>query len=87
VFTNDGVFECAHEKPGWAADNPPTPGMQTVKACVSFTKLGIRPGPGTRLGIAFDLTNAIGDAKQRWYFWPARAKLDSPRTWAEAILE
>jgi hypothetical protein len=70
-----------------AADNPPTRGIQAVELRVSFAKLRIRPTVGTRLSIAFDLTNATGNETQKWFFWPPSAKLTSPKTWADAILE
>jgi hypothetical protein len=87
VYTKNGVFQCAHEKSGWAAKNPPTQGMQVVEVRVSFEKLGIEPRKGMPIGMALDLTNATGDEKQEWFFWPASAKLKSPKTWAETILE
>jgi hypothetical protein len=42
--------------------------------------------PGMKLGLAFDVTDASGDVDQKWYFWPAGAKIDSPKTWRVAIV-
>src|SRR6266436_6434721 len=58
VYKRDGVFQCAHQKDGWAANNPPDQDTQAVEVRVAFSKLGIKPTPGLHLGLAFDVTNA-----------------------------
>ena len=87
VYTKDGVFQCSHAKPGWAGNNPPGAGTEVVEVRISFAKLGLNATAGTRFGIAFDMTDATGDEKQRWFFWPPGAKLKSPKSWSGAVLE
>ncbi|HEV2388060.1 MAG TPA: hypothetical protein VGS20_12480 [Candidatus Acidoferrales bacterium] len=85
VYRRDGTFLCSHSKSGWEANNPPQPGGVT-EFRISFAKLQLASRPGTVFGLAFDVTNATGDAKQIWRFWPAAAQLAVPRTWGEAVL-
>lgn len=85
IYQRDGVFLCSHTKPGWFANNPPVPGGVT-EFQITFAKLGMASRPGTRFGLAFDVTNATGDRSQIWRFWPAGARLAVPRTWAQAVL-
>lgn len=87
VYTKDGVFQCAHTKPGWAGNNPPEADTEVVEVRISFAKLGLTAQAGTRFGIAFDMTDATGDEKQRWFFWPSGARLESPKSWGDAVLE
>jgi hypothetical protein len=87
VYTKNGVFQCSHTKPGWAANNPPRPDTNVVEVRVSFAKLGLNARTGARLGIAFNVTNATGDENQRWFFWPRGARLESPKSWGVAVLE
>ena len=87
VYTKDGVFQCGHTKPGWAGNNPPEADTEVVEVRVSFAKLGLTAQAGTRFGIAFDMTDATGDKKQRWFFWPREARLESPKSWGDAVLE
>jgi hypothetical protein len=87
VYTKDGVFQCGHSKPGWAGNNPPEADTEVVEVRVSFAKLGLNAKAGTRFGIAFDMTDATGDEKQRWFFWPSGARLESPKSWGSAVLE
>ena len=87
VYTKDGVFQCAHTKPGWAGNNPPGADTEVVEMRISFAKLGLNATVGTRFGIAFDMTDATGDEKQRWFFWPRGATLESPKSWGYAVLE
>ena len=58
-----------------------------VEMRVSFAKLGLNTKAGTRFGIAFDMTDATGDEKQKWFFWPTGARLESPKSWGSAVLE
>jgi hypothetical protein len=87
VYSKNGVFQCSHTKPGWAGNNPPEADTQVVEVRVSFAKLGLKAEAGTRVGIAFDVTNATGDKRQMWFFWPTGARLESPKSWADAVLE
>jgi hypothetical protein len=43
--------------------------------------------PGRRIGMAFDLADANGQADQKAYFWSAGAKNESPKTWGIAVAE
>jgi len=87
VYEKNGVFQCAHQKEGWAGTNPPTENMQIIKVKVSFSKLGISPAPGRHLGLAFSVTNATGDERQKWFFWPFTGNANSPQTWGDAVLD
>ena len=87
VYRTDGTFQCSHQKEGWAGTNPPAEDAQVIEVRVSLSKLGISPTPGRRLGLAFAVTNATGDERQEWFFWPRTGKVDSPRTWGEAVLD
>jgi hypothetical protein len=40
-----------------------------------------------KIGLAFDAADANGKAHQKAYFWPAGAKIDSPKTWGVAVVE
>lgn len=86
IYQRDGVFLCSHTKPGWFANNPPVPGGIT-EFQITFAKLALASRPGTRFGLALDVTNATGDRSQIWRFWPAGARLAVPRTWAQAVLQ
>jgi hypothetical protein len=87
VYVKNEVFQCSHTKPGWAGNNPPRPDTNVVEVGVSFAKLGLNARAGTRLRIAFNVTNATGDEEQKWFFWPHEARLESPKSWAVAELE
>jgi hypothetical protein len=81
------IFQCAHQKPGWNANNPPVVHTEVIEISVSFSKLGLKSSKGTTIGLALDLTDATGSFDQKWFYWPANARIDSPRTWGLAILE
>jgi chorismate synthase len=87
VYTKDGVFQCAHTKRGWEGNNPPSADTDVVEVRISFAKLGLNAKTGTQFGIGFDMTDATGDDKQRWFFWPRGATLESPKSWGDAVLE
>src|SRR5262249_5808445 len=87
VYEKNGVFQCAHQKPGWEANNPPTTETETIEIRIAFDKIGRKPSQGMRLGVAAAMTNATGDNRQVWYTWPMKATVDSPRTWGEAVLQ
>jgi hypothetical protein len=85
VYRLNGVFQCSHTKPGWSANIPPSDNG-VVEFRISLSKISLTPDVGTKIGLAFDVTNAIGNDQQGWSFWPANAKLGVPNTWAEAVL-
>jgi hypothetical protein len=87
VYRKDGVFQCAHEKEGWAGNNPSAKDTPAIEVRVSFSKIGVRPARGARLGLAFAVTNATGNETQKWFFWPANGRVDLPATWGKAILD
>jgi hypothetical protein len=87
VYMKNGVFQCAHQKVGWAANNPPRQATQTIEVSISFKKLGIRPASGARMGLAFGVTNATGDESQRWFLWPRSASVYAPKTWGTVVLQ
>jgi hypothetical protein len=85
VYRLNGVFQCSHTKPGWSANIPPSDNG-VVEFRISLSKISLTPDVGTKIGLAFDVTNATGNDQQGWSFWPANAKLGVPNTWAEAVL-
>jgi hypothetical protein len=87
VYMKNGTFQCAHIKDGWVGNNPPATDTTNIEIKVAFTKLNMQPTPGVRFGLATALTNATGDAKQKWFFWPGRGRIDSPATWEVAVLD
>jgi hypothetical protein len=87
VYRKDGVFQCAHRKSGWDANNPPTQHTDAVEIRISFDKIGINSSRPMRMGFAAAVTNATGDEKQVWHFWPLNSSVESPRTWGAALLE
>lgn len=87
VYSKAGVFQCAHRKSGWDANNPPELDTQDIEIRISFLKLKMTPASGLHFGLALAVTDATGDAHQKWYFWPPLAKFDSPKTWGDAALQ
>ncbi len=87
VYTKGGVFQCSHAKRGWEGNNPPGPNTNVVEVSISFEKLGIQPSAGMTIGIAFDMTDATGDDKQKFLYWPKTATIKSPITWGTADIE
>jgi hypothetical protein len=87
VYRKDGVFLCSHEKPGWAANNPPTADAQTIEIAITYAKLGINRTEHARVGIALAVTDATGDARQQWFMWPPTAHVGQPDSWGQATLE
>ncbi len=73
---------CARSKGGWNANSPPT--TDVVEFEIALSKLDLQPGKA--FGLAFDMTNATGDSKQRWALWPHQALLQTPKTWSQAVL-
>jgi hypothetical protein len=87
VYERKGKSLCTHSKPGWDANNPPDAGTEIIEVKISFAKLGVAYSPGMKIGLGFDLTDAAGNPGQKTYYWPAGAKIDSPKTWGVAVLE
>lgn len=87
VYERKGKTLCAHRKPGWDGNNPPDEHTEIIEVKVSFAKLGVAYSPGMRIGLALDVTDAKGKVGQKTYYWPASAKIDSPKTWRVAVLE
>ncbi len=85
VYRLNGVFQCSRTKPGWSANNPPSD-HGVVEFRISLAKVSLSPDAGTKIGLAFDVTNATGNDQQRWSFWPPGAKLGIPSTWVDAVL-
>jgi serine/threonine protein kinase len=83
LYRRNGRFACAHEEPGWHANNPP--GGDAVEFRITLEKLALPPH--AQFGIALDVTNATGDAKQEWHFWPPAARLDQPSSWGKALFD
>lgn len=46
----------------------------------SIVVLTRKPATGLRLGLAFAVTDATGDDKQEWFFWPPTAEFERPDT-------
>jgi hypothetical protein len=87
VYEKKGKSLCAHRKPEWDGNNPPDAGTEIIEVKISFARLGVVYSRGMKIGLAFDVTDATGKAGQKTYYWPAGAKIDSPKTWGVAVLE
>jgi hypothetical protein len=87
VYERKGKTLCGRRKSGWDANNPPDAGTEIIEVKISFAKLGVAYSAGMKIGLAFDMTDATGKADQKTYYWPASAKIDSPKTWGVAVLE
>ena len=87
VYEKNGKSQCAHRKPGWDGNNPPEGNTAIIEVKISFAKLGVGYAPGMKIGLAFDVTDATSKADQKTYYWPAGAKIDSPKTWGVAVVE
>ena len=87
VYETKGRSQCGRRKVGWDGNNPPEDHTELIEIKVSFAKLGVAYTPGMKIGLAFDVTDASGKADQKTYFWPAGARIDSPKTWGIAVVE
>jgi hypothetical protein len=87
VYERKGKSLCGRRKSGWDANNPPDAGTEIIEVKISFAKLGLVYAPGMKIGLAFDMTDATGNAGQKTYYGPASVKIDSPKTWGVAVLE
>jgi hypothetical protein len=87
VYETKGKSVCARRKAGWDGNNPPDEHTVLIEVKISFAKLGVAYTPGMKMGLAFDVTDGSGKADQKAYFWPAGAKIDSPKTWGIAVVE
>jgi hypothetical protein len=87
AYEKKGKSLCAHRMPGWDGNNPPDERTEIIEVKISFAKLGVVYSPGMKIGLAFDVTDATGKVGQKTHFWPAGAKMDSPKTWGVAVLE
>ena len=85
AYEKKGVFQCAHKKNGWDGNNPAGEQIDAIEVLIAFAKLKDLSFEKP-FGIAFDMTNAAGDQKQRWYFWPPKAEVMSPSSWGQASI-
>jgi hypothetical protein len=71
----------------WEANNPrrgaQLSGPLAWELRIPFSTIGLSLDSDSVFGIAFDVT----DTQQSWFFWPPRAQLGIPATWAEGVLE
>ena len=72
------VWNCTPTKPGWKANNFPLSDPGIVEAEVTYEKLGFAPRVPEKIGLAFNVT----DTRNAYHFWPAKARLDNPSSWA-----
>jgi hypothetical protein len=86
VYEHHGVFQCAHTKSGWEANNPPE-NREVIEVRISFAKMGISEPVGRAVGLALDVTDATGTARQIFRYWPETARIARPSTWGTAIFE
>jgi hypothetical protein len=86
VYEHHGVFQCAHTKSGWEANNPPE-NRDVIQVRISFAKMGIGEPIGRAVGLALDVTDATGTARQIFRYWPETAQIARPSTWGTAIFE
>jgi hypothetical protein len=87
VYEKNGKVQCAQRELGWDGNNPPDDHTELVEVKISFAKLGLEYAPEMKIGLALDVTDAIGKAEQKASFWPAGAKINSPKTWGLAVVE
>jgi hypothetical protein len=87
VYEKQGKFQCARRKAGWDGIKPPDVGAGIIEVEFSVAKLGVGYAPGMKVGVAFEVTDASGKADQKSYYWPAGARIDSPKTWGAAVGE
>ena len=86
VYEHHGVFQCAHTKSGWEANNPPE-NRDVIQVRISFAKMGISEPNGRAVGLALDVTDATGTPQQIFRYWPETAQIARPSTWGAAIFE
>jgi hypothetical protein len=86
VYEHHGVFQCAHTRNGWEANNPPE-NREVIEVRISFAKMGISEPIGRAVGLALDVTDATGTARQMFRYWPETAQIARPSTWGTAIFE
>jgi hypothetical protein len=86
VYEHHGVFQCAHTKRGWEANNPPE-NRDVIEVRISFAKMGISEPVGRAVGLALDVTDETGTARQIFKYWPETAQIARPSTWGTAIFE
>ena len=74
---------CIAEAPSWAANNyvDEKAAPAAIEVSIPLATLGLTPG--TRFGIAFDVT----DTQRVWTMWPRAAQLAIPASWGAAQLE
>ena len=87
VYGNKGKFQCGRRKAGWDGNNPPDEHTEVIEVKISFAMLGVEYAPRMKIGLAFDVTDANGQEAQKSYYWPASARIDSPKTWGVAVVE
>ena len=85
-YKRDGVFQCAHTKPGWEGNNPPR-ANEPIKIRISFAKMGVAASKGTKFGLALDVTDATGESDQLFRYWPTTAQIGKPATWGVAVID
>lgn len=76
------VWDCTPTKSGWSANNFPLTGNQAIEIKISFEKVGFDPKSSRPFGLAFNVT----DTQKLYHFWPARAQLHNPGSWATVKL-
>jgi hypothetical protein len=86
VYEHHGVFQCAHTKSGWEANNPPE-NRDVIQMRISFAKMGISEPIGRAVGLALDVTDETKIARQIFRYWPETAQIARPSTWGTAIFE
>jgi hypothetical protein len=70
-------LECGILQRGWFANNLPASGPGIVEMKISFSRLGLKTGIETPIGLAF----ALQKPDQSRVIWPATAETVSPATW------
>ena len=80
IYTFGDKGSCQKDHIDWTANNYPLSSEGIIEIKIPYIKVGLVPSSGKTVGIAFDVTNAVN----KWYLWPAGAKLENPSTWAVA---
>jgi hypothetical protein len=72
---------CVPEAPVWEASNA-RHSQELFELRIPFSTVGLEPGEGEIIGIAFDVTGT----QRFWYMWPRGAQLGIPSSWGEAVI-
>lgn len=73
---------CVPTHPGWSANNYPMADPGIIEMEITYQKIGLAPGSGDTIGIAFEVSDTFTDYK----YFPSTATIEDPSTWTNGIL-